>query len=212
MKPNKIFSNIFVIGVFLIVGFGCKSIKSPFEDSEISDSTDPKTTVQTAYKKFMKAKSYHSVVQTKTVQAMAETEVKYIAPNKFHIINKMPNMKSEMIAIGNDSYNRINDGKWTKVPPDKSFNVEEMRGKMTEGAIASMKDFEFVGKETLDGKDTFVYKFNSDYNGQSSSKIWISADSGLPLKVDTDGSYNGTKLQMSIIYDYDKEIKIEAPI
>ena len=120
-------------------------------------------------------------------------------------------MKSEVIAIGNDSYTRANEGKWTKMPAGQSLPVADMRGKMTEAAVAAMKDFEAAGKESLDGKDTFVYKFKSSYGGESTSKMWISADSGLPLKVETEGTYSGTALQMTITYDYDKEVKIEAP-
>ena len=99
----------------------------------------------------------------------------------------------------------------SKMPTGQGLNVNDMRGKMMDDSMAAMKDFEFVSKESINGKDTLVYKFKSTYGGDSSSKIWVSADSGLPLKVETDGSYSGTNVNMSIAYDYDKEMKIEIP-
>jgi hypothetical protein len=212
MKQNKLLTNIIVLVLVLAFGFGCQNVKLPFGGgSGISESTDPKDAVQTALKKFMEARSYHSSVVTKNAQATVQTEIDFNAPDRFWIKNTAGTMKNEVIAIGNDSYMRTNDGKWTKNPAGQSLPVGDMRGKMSEEAVKAMKDFESAGKETVNGKDAFVYKFKSSYGGESSSKMWISADSGLPLKVDTDGSYAGTKLQMTITYDYDKEVKIEAP-
>jgi hypothetical protein len=82
---------------------------------------------------------------------------------------------------------------------------------MTEEAVRAMKDFELEGKETLNGKNTVVFKFKSTYMGESSSKMWVATDTGLPLKVDSEGIYSGTKVETSITYDYSKEVKIEAP-
>jgi outer membrane lipoprotein-sorting protein len=212
MKHNKLLINLIVFAILLTVGFGCKSINLPsLNGGGVSESTNPKDAVQTAYKKFADAKFYHSVTTSKNSMATIETELDFNAPDRIWIKNKMPNMVSEVIAIGTDSYSRLNDGKWTKMPAGQALNINDMRGKMMNDAVAAMKDFEAAGKESVNGKDTLVYTFNSTYGGESNSKIWVSTASGLPLKVDTDGSYGGTKVQISIIYDYDKETKIEAP-
>jgi hypothetical protein len=212
MKWNKLLTNAIVLGVLLLVGFGCQGIKLPFGGGgAVSESTDPKEAVQIAFKKFMEAKFYRAIVKTKNAQASVETEIDFNAPDRFWIKNNLGTMKNEVIAIGNDSYMRMNEGKWSKMPAGKSVSIGDMRGKMSAEALAAMKDFEAAGKEALNGKETFVYKFKSTYGGESSSKMWISADSGLPLKVDSEGSYSGNKLEMSITYDYDKETKIESP-
>lgn len=211
MKQNNLLTNTLLLIVLMLVGFGCKSIKIPSFSGEIGESTNPKDAVTSAYKNFMDAKFYHSVVKTKNSQATVETEMDFNEPDKFWIVNKMPNMKSEVIVIGNDSYNRLNEGKWAKMPANQGMKIADLRGSITDEAFAAMKDFESVGTENLDGKNTFVYNFKSTFGGDSSSKMWISADSGLPVRVDTNGTFSGTALEMSIIYDYDKETKIEAP-
>lgn len=209
MKSDKLFTNVLIIGILLAISLGCRGLNNTLGGG--SESNDPKNTVTSAYKKFMEAKFYHSVVKTKNAQTEVVTELDFNAPDRFWIKNNIRNMKSEIIAIGNESFMRMNDGKWSKMPAGKSLPIANMRNQMTEETFSLMKDFEPLGKENLNGKDTLVYKFKSTYGGESSSKIWISADSGLPLKVDTEGNYAGTNLIMSITYDYDKETKIEAP-
>jgi hypothetical protein len=211
MRHNKLLTSFLLLGTFLIIGFGCKSINIPSLSGGVSESTDPKTAVTTAYQKLMDAKFYNSTVKTKNSQAEATSEIIYNAPDKYAFSSSLQGFKNEAIVIGNDYYLRINDGKWSKSPSEKGTSVSDLKLKMSEQTLAAMKDFELVGKESVNGKDTIAYKFKSTYGGDSSSKMWIATDSGLPLKIDTEGSYGGSSLTMSILYDFDKETKIETP-
>jgi hypothetical protein len=212
MEKDKVLTNLTVIVILLTFGFGCQSFKSPLGGAgSISESTDPKAAVQTAFKKFMDAKFYYSIVKTKNAQAEVETEIDFNAPDRFWIKNNISNNKSEVIIIANDSYNRINNGKWAKMPAGQAPSAKDMRGSMTDEYFTSMKDFETAGRENLNGKETVVYKFKNSYGGESASKVWVAADTGLPLRVDTEGVYGETPIKTSVIYDYDKETKIEAP-
>jgi hypothetical protein len=211
MKQSKLLTNITVIAILLTIGFSCKSINIPsIGGGGVSESSNPQEAVLSANKKLMEQKSYHSVVKTKNSMATTEMEEDFLAPDRFSIKNNVANYKTEMILIGNESFIRSNGGKWTR-DPGNQLSVNEIRGKMTEEAVKAMKDFELVGKETLDGKDTVVFKFKSTYMGDSTSKMWVATDTGLPLKVDSEGTYGGTKVETSITYDYSKEVKIEAP-
>lgn len=207
MKVNK-FSKLILIFGILSFSFSCKYFGI---NGGINESTNPKVAVQTALINFLEVNSYHSVTNTKNAELNVETQIDFIAPNKYWIRNNLPGRANETIAIGNDSYSRINIGKWTKTTVNEENSFSEIRGKLSEEALAAMKDFEAVGKEILNGKETFVYTFKSTSSGESSSKMWVDAKRVLPLRVDTEGTYNGSNIQMSIIYDYDKEINIEAP-
>ncbi len=202
-SPNNLIVSI-IIFVSLIISFSCKS---PFGGGQ---SGDPKAAVQKAYEKFMEARFYHSVVKTKDAQNEVETELDFVAPDRFSIKNQMPNMKTEVIAIGNEAYNRINDGKWIKLP-DGQIPVSELRKQMSKDAVNAMKDFESLGTESLNGTDAAVYKFKSSAGGETISKMWVSPANGLPLRVETEGNFGGKNIQLTITYNYDKEIKIEAP-
>ncbi|HEX8250618.1 MAG TPA: hypothetical protein VF599_20765 [Pyrinomonadaceae bacterium] len=212
MEKGKALTNLTIIVILLTFGFGCQGFKSPFGGAGgVSESTDPKDAVQAAFRKFMDAKFYHSIVKTKNAQAEIETEIDFNAPDRFWIKNNISNYNSEIIITGGDSYSRTNDGKWTKMPAGQAPSAKDMRGSMTDEYFTSMKDFEAAGRENLNGKETVVYKFKSSYGGESASKVWVATDTGLPLRVDTEGVYGGTPVQTSIVYDYDKETKIEAP-
>lgn len=197
-----------IISLLLTLSLGCKYLN--LEGGGISQSTDPKEAIAIAYKKFQGVSFYHSVTTTRNAQATVQTELDFNAPDKYWIKNSVSGTKSEIIVIGNESFSRLSEGKWTKMP-ENQMSATEMRKTLSEAAVAGMKDFEAVGKESLNGKDTFVYKFKNTYGGESASKIWIAADSGLPMRVDTEGNFSGTNLTSSIIYDYEKETKIETP-
>lgn len=210
-KQNNLLTNLLLITILLVMGFGCKTIQAPFGGGGISESSDPREAVTTAYKKFMEQKSYYSIVKTRNSTATTEMELEFLAPDKYSIKNNVANYKTEVIAVGNESFMRINDGKWTKAPQGQALPVSDIRKGMTEEAIKVMSDFEFMGKENLDGKETLAYRFKNSYMGESSSKIWLSTETGLPVKVDSEGNYNGIKVEISVTYDYSKEIKIEVP-
>lgn len=207
MKTQKLLTNLLILSVLLTISIGCK-----FGDlfGGISQSTDPKEAISAAFKKFQGVSFYHSITTTKNAQATVQTETDFNAPDKYWIKNSVVGSKSEVIVIGNESFSRLSEGKWTKMP-ENQMSATEMRKTMSEAAVAGMKDFEFVGKESLNGKDAFVYKFKNTYGGESSSKIWIAVDSGLPMRVDTEGNFGSTNMNISIIYDYEKETKIETP-
>lgn len=205
----RVFKLVLLFGI-LAICFGCNYLG--FGDA-INENTDPKVAVQTALRNFLNAKSYNSVVKTKNADISVETEVDFISPAKYWIRNNLPGRANETIAIGNDSYSRINIGKWTKSTSNDETSFANTRIKMTEESLSAMKDFVLVGKETFNnGKEVFVYTFNSSTSTESSSKMWVDAKKVLPLRVDTKGTYNGSNIEMSIIYDFDKEIKIEPPI
>ena len=205
------FSNLLKIVLFcgiIAANFSCTKF---FAEDPITEMSDPKTVVESALKNFLNVKSYHSVVNTKNANISVETEVDFIAPDKYWIrtiyrAGLMKRSPSETTLI---PYQRR---KWLKSTADGANSFAETRNKMTEDALATMKDFAALGKEELNGKEVFVYTFKSNSSGEASSKMWIDAKKVLPLRVDTNGNYNDSKIEMSISYDYEKEIKIEAPM
>jgi outer membrane lipoprotein-sorting protein len=223
MKRSKISALTIVIIVLIINSFGCKSTTLPSGEGSHPSATeapkttapptdtDPKTTISTALQKFLEVKSYRSIVKTKTSQAEAETELDFSAPDKFRIKNKAQNLENEIIAIGKEAYTRNNGGQWTKMPAGQMPSISEIRDKMSKEMVNLLKDFESLGRETLNGKETSVYKFKSSAAGEPSSKMWISTERGLPVRVETDSTYNGQNVQMVITYDYEQEINIELP-
>ncbi len=90
--------------------------------------------------------------------------------------------------------------------------IKDLRSSFTEEGMKSLKNVEYVGKENVGGKDTLIYRYKSEMKDVQpiNSKIWIGADNGLPLKIEVEKTGKGSAM-MTTSYDYDKEIKIEAP-
>ncbi|MDT7602546.1 MAG: hypothetical protein QOF61_543, partial [Acidobacteriota bacterium] len=72
----------------------------------------------------------------------------------------------------------------------------------------------------LDGTSTAIYELRSRMDTQvegvgtitTITKYWIGKSDGLIRKEESDGDEAGTKSKTTRIYEYDPDIKIEAPI
>lgn len=212
-RSTNLIMVIFAIGILIL---GCKF--GPFGGSStggsggsISESTDPQTAIQNAYKKFLDQKFYHGTTKTQAASTTVQSDVDFVAPDKYLIKSGVANMQTEMIVIGHDSWTKVNGSKWVK-NPGNTPTVADMRGKLTDEFYKAMTDFKADGKENLNGKDAFVYEYKSSLGGQSTNKIWVAADSGLPLQVNTEGTFGTMNSKVSIVYDYSKEVKIDPPM
>ena len=78
----------------------------------------------------------------------------------------------------------------------------------------------FVGPDLIDGKPMWVYRYETtmDLAGtkiDSAAKVWLGALDKLPYgqESESDSFVNkGGKTKSTIVYEYDSDIKIEAPI
>ena len=129
------------------------------------------------------------------------------------------NTRLERIWDGKNLYVKQNDGEWKKYSGGNSGGGNFTSGRMT-------TTYKFVGKETLDNKAADVYESESHriankmtqtsrYQVEyiTKTKYWISED-GLLLKTIKESEIVGSKAlsRETAIYEYDSNIKIEAPI
>ena len=80
--------------------------------------------------------------------------------------------------------------------------------------MKTLDDVKYAGEDTADGKPARVYTYkNVTPKGgyPFSAKIWIGKDKGLPIKIVVDYT-NGTLKQMTVNYDTESPVAIEAPI
>ena len=129
------------------------------------------------------------------------------------------NSRVERIWDGKNLYQKENDGEWVKYLGGNSGG-----GSFTSGRVTTT--YKFSGKETLNNRTAAVYesesrrvanKFTrtSQYQVEyiTKTKHWISED-GLLLKTIKESEIVGSKAlsRETAIYEYDSNIKIEAPI
>ena len=81
-------------------------------------------------------------------------------------------------------------------------------------AIAdAIKEVTFMGPETINGVASFAYSYTiqmDSYAGKG--KTWVRASDGLPLQSDSEFKYGNVESKSHVGYEYDANVKVEAPI
>jgi hypothetical protein len=92
--------------------------------------------------------------------------------------------------------------------------IPTLRDSFTEEGLKTLSDVKFDGDDTIDGKPALVYSYKNVTpvgNYPFTSKIWVGKDSGLPMKIFVEYS-NGMLKEMTVNYDTESPVTIEAPI
>src|ERR1700687_5342125 len=92
------------------------------------------------------------------------------------------------------------------------------RAEATKGLTGG--DYKSLGDEMLDGIPTSVYEMHSQFDTKvegvgpivTITKYWIGKSDGLFHKEEINGEEAGMKTKTTMIYEYDANITIEAPI
>lgn len=214
-----------VILVLLFIVTGCKflgSLKdassgnsgssSSSKGGRSTASSDPRADVIEASKKFLEL-PYFTANMEGVGQTPIKSQVEYQAPDRYHVkYLGGTGAGMEMTWIGKEAYMNAN-GKWTKMPPSNT-TIPTLRDSFTEEGLKSLTDVTFEGEDSVDGKPALAYGYkNVTPVGANpfTSKIWISQDTGAPLKIYVEYS-NGTLNNMTVNYDTETKVTIEPPV
>jgi outer membrane lipoprotein-sorting protein len=217
----KKLSLIFLVLVFFAIGCKFGSLKdlvsggASGSNSSRGSSTggsDPKEDIIQASKKFIALPAFSAKMEG-LGQTASKSQVDYVAPDRYHIMYLGGTGAGiEMIMIGNQSYMKTT-GKWTKIPGNAKA-IPTLRDSFTDEGLKTLSEVKFDGEDTVDGKPAYTYSYKNVTpvgNYPFSSKIWIGKDTGLPMKIVVDYT-NGVLKQMTVNYDTESPVKIEAPI
>ena len=107
----------------------------------------------------------------------------------------------EMIYVHGDVYGKVGSG-WMRTNLKTQEMVAQTQDKEKGGSCRYLKD-ESVGKEMA-----AVYS-ERNQSGEAQSQLWISKNTGLPLREETDLSSGGKRTtHMSMRYEY---VNVQAP-
>lgn len=169
---------------------------------------DPATEINAMADRFLGQKAFR-LTMTGKGDKETRTELEFVAPDRFRM-KTGPGL--ERIFIGNDMYLSMGDGSWQKLP-GAAGAVPDLRAIFDEEGRKWFSDVRYVGEEPANGKPSHVYEYKNRGTGnagENDSKVWIAKDNGLPVKIES--RYRSGNLRSMIIeYDYDPNIKIEAP-
>jgi hypothetical protein len=176
----------------------------------VSEKDNPQEVINKARQAQKNAESYRARMTVSYPDHQAVSTLEYVKPNRYHLVDG----NSEYIYIGEDMYNRIGPN-WHK---DSSSGHSMILGfdPFLNRLVGGKVETKFVGKDTLDGKQTLVYEFVGVH-----AKIWISPMDALPRKMEHEGGLSpsglsndagSVRVRITVIYsDYNSGIKIEPP-
>jgi hypothetical protein len=100
---------------------------------------------------------------------------------------------------------------------DAGTMISGLLSSVSQDVIDGIKDVKLAGPDSVNGVPSFVYTYTTsiDLGGSqitSNIKLWVGVANGLPLKQEVDGEFAGVKSHTVQLVEYDKTIKIEAPI
>jgi hypothetical protein len=119
----------------------------------------------------------------------------------------------ELIYIGKEGYMKVGD-KWTKMP-STGQNIPNLRDSFTEEGLKTLTDVKYEGDDSVNGRSASLYSYkNVTPVGAHpfTSKIWISNDTGVPMKIHVEYPNNPALKYMDVVYDTEAKVTIEPPI
>jgi len=202
--------NFYLLGLFVLCLFmadGVRGQVAPDSRKELNDLRQKSYQMRTV-------KSYRATITTEVFDEKGATlKPKYtrvsesVPPDRYRstttFVKDGAPQKQEAIFIGEKIYVRENGGAW---------KLEE--SKQTERvAISFTSAVKLVEETTLNGQPVRVYEEKGDSysNGDFVSKYWFTIEGEL-LKSDQEIKKSNETSRTVTIYEYDANIKIEAPI
>ncbi|HTK27135.1 MAG TPA: hypothetical protein VL327_11300 [Pyrinomonadaceae bacterium] len=195
-----------------LVSGGASGNSSSSKGSSSTGGSDPKADIVAASKKFIDLPAFSAKMEGQG-QSEIKSQVDYVAPDRYHVTYLGgTGAGMEMIMIGNQTYMKV-AGKWTKMPGNAKA-IPTLRDSFTEEGLKTLSDVKFEGDDSVNGKPALLYSYKNVTpvgNYPFSSKIWIGKDTGLPMKIYVEYS-NGMLKNMTVNYDTESPVTIEAPI
>jgi outer membrane lipoprotein-sorting protein len=170
---------------------------------------NPAADIEAMADKFLAEKTFRAKMRG-TGDKEVKTDLEFVAPDRFRI-KTGPGL--ETIVIGKDVYLSMN-GSFEKLPGAMDGSIPDLRATFNKEGRKWFSDVKYVGEESVGGKPSLVYEYKNKGEGnlgENDSKIWVGKDDGLPLKIES--RYKRGNLKTMVIeYEYDPNIKIEAPV
>lgn len=170
--------------------------------------------VMSAARAQMTQKGYRTRILSESAGTKTEMSVEFVAPDRYHIVSPA----TEMIIIADKTYMKQGNT-WTQMPMDMGAMLKQFQDPafMMESTGLVMSNVSYKGVEEVDGVPADLYEYDSTITLQetpysSHTQLWVSKETGLPLKSANTSELAGVKSVATTLYEYPTDLTIEAPI
>lgn len=166
---------------------------------------DAHDSMRQAFEKFLAVKSFRATV-VDVAKGQQLSAMEYVAPDRYRM---KTGQGPETIIVGDNAWMDM-DGRLMKMPIPVGKIIAQYRNEALARADYAVSE---VGADTVDGEPAHVYSYTVTQPVKAESKAWISDRSGLPLQIESRGSFMGVKSTTRVRYsDFDDPaIRIAAP-
>lgn len=169
----------------------------------------PKDELHAAFGKFLQAHSFRADA-TDVKKGEPTSSVEFVAPDRYRVkpVNGPAN-----IIIGDTMYMDMG-GKLTPIPvPGVGKMVAQYRNADFLHEIEGGMSVQALPDENVAGEPTKVYAYTLTKPIQSDAKCWVSQKTGMPMQIESTGSFMGHTATTRVRYSAfdDPSIRIDAP-
>ncbi len=168
----------------------------------------PKEAVHDAFTRFLAAKSFRASV-TDVARGEPVSTMEFVAPDRYHVHSaKGP----ETFLVGDDAWMNMN-GHATKMPVPVGRIVAQYRNQGVLKQLESGMTVTEAGADSVDGEPAHAYRYRLTDPVEADVRLWVSDKTGLPLQIESQGSFMGHAATTRVRYrDFnDPSIVVNAP-
>ncbi|MEO7325180.1 MAG: hypothetical protein ABIW82_10175 [Dokdonella sp.] len=169
----------------------------------------PKDDLHEAFGKFLKAHSFHATV-TDIKKGEQVSAMDFVAPDRYRLKSSRG---PEQTIIGDAIYMDLN-GKLTRLPvPGVGKMTSQFRNEDFLHEVEGGMSVQALPDEAVDGEPAKVYAYTTTKPAKSDAKTWISLKTGLPIQIESTGSFMGHSATTRVRYSNfdDPSIRIDTP-
>lgn len=168
----------------------------------------PKEAVHDAFGKLLAAKSFRASV-TDVAKGEQVSSMEFVAPDRYRVHSTRG---PETIIVGDDAWMDVG-GKPMKVPMPVGRMVAQFRNQKTMQQLESGMVVTDAGADSVDGEAAHAYAYKITDPITADMKLWVSDKTGLPLQIESKGSFMGHAATTRVRYrDFnDASISVVAP-
>ena len=172
-------------------------------------TASPKDELHAAFGKFLKVHSFRAEA-TDVKKGERVSSVEFVAPDRYRMT---PANGTASLIIGDTMYMDM-DGKLTPIPvPGVSKMVAQYRNEDFLREIEGGMNVEALPDGSVDGEAAKVYAYTLTKPMKSDAKCWVSQKTGMPMQIESTGSFMGHSSTTRVRYSGfdDPSIRIDAP-
>ncbi|MEO6689699.1 MAG: hypothetical protein ABIS07_02025 [Dokdonella sp.] len=169
----------------------------------------PTDDLHAAFAKFLKAHSFHATV-TDIRKGEQISAMDFVAPDRYRLKSARG---PEQTIIGDAIYMDMN-GKLTRLPvPGVGKMTAQYRNEDFLREVEAGMTVQALPDETVDGEPARVYAYTTTKPAKSDAKTWISQKSGMPIQIESTGTFMGHTATTRVRYSNfdDPSIRVDAP-